>query len=135
MPPDSLMDLFALGLVALFAGLAILLGLRARRWSADAPVERVEDRLAPSDLTAILTGLGEDGGMNPRGAYLPWELESLLTSKIIEEGETRGMGTLMRPQPRARTADASWRLRWTITALVILLGLIFLLSFWLIPHF
>ena len=135
MPADPLIDLFALGLITLFAGLATLLGLRTRHLPTDAQIERVEDGLAPRDLTSILPGLGEGGDMNPRGAYVPRELESLLISKVVEESETLGMGALFHPQPRAQTTDASWRLRWIITSLVILLGFIFLLSSWLIPHF
>ncbi len=135
MPPEPLIDLFALGLVTLFAGLAILLGLRTRHLPAESQMERVEDLLAPEDLTAILPGLDVDGAWHPRGAYMPWEFESLLASKMTEEKEARGVGTLLSPQPRAQVTDASWRLRWIITSLVILLGLIFLLSSWLIPHF
>jgi hypothetical protein len=96
----------------------------------DADVFYQQKQLDPLSMEIPLTGLGEELLFSGGNAFLPAEINRLLLSKAEQDGvdvDAMGLAAAMRPGPKGDVDKQSLRLSWTITAFVILLGLIFLL--------
>ncbi|HFQ95237.1 MAG TPA: hypothetical protein ENK30_01570 [Anaerolineae bacterium] len=134
------LDLLALALIILTAGIALLLRLRAHESAVlgedEARFYR-QNRTDPTAMRLPLTGLDAAGSVAGEGAYLPVELEMLLEAKAGAEEDTpeaAGLGLALSPGPKQPADSLSLRVQETLAALSILLGLTFLL-FWLISIF
>ena len=133
-------DLLAIALILLTAGIALLLRLRSGASAVAGDNEALfyrQNRTDPTEMTLPLTGLDVAGSVAPEGAYLPLELATLLEAKAeAKEGapEAAGLGRALSPAPKRPADSLSMRVQETLAALVILLGLVILL-FWLITIF
>lgn len=141
-PQPMILDVFAIALIALMTSAALLIRLRegasARPAAREDAVFRPEDS-DPGRMSLPLTGLSESGGLAPRGAYLPAEVEALLRAKGAEARDA-ARATLLAglghpPPDHARPHDAPEAQTGRVIYLgAILLGLVFML-FWLISIF
>ncbi len=133
------LDLLAIGVLTLMAGVVLLLRLRGGS-AASASTELPPHPLLQADPMHIplpMTGLGDGGGLAYEGAYVPLELTLLLASKMDAASlpaEARELATAMQPQVPTASQSLPLQAQSIFTALVILLGLAFLL-FWLISVF
>jgi hypothetical protein len=130
------MDLLSVALILLFFGLTLLLTLRHGQDAEPAPDAAALAPYDPGAATALpLTGLSDSGHVNADGAYLPVELVMLFESKESQtETETLGLDAALQPTARAQPDALTLRIQQTLVAVVILLGLLFLLI-WLISIF
>ncbi len=88
-------------------------------------------------MSLPMTGLGDGGGLAYEGAYVPLELTFLLASKMDAASlppEAQELATAMHPQVPTASPSLTLQAQSIFTALVILMGLAFLL-FWLITVF
>ncbi len=134
------LDLLAIALITLIAGVALLMRLRAGKDASAAGVEEElyrQDRSDPARMSLPLSGLSDTGGFVTDDAYLPAELEALLETPGAEDAaspETAGLTAALSPAAQSRGDALTARVQEILVALTILLGLTLLL-FWLISIF
>ena len=126
-------DLFALTLLMLMALIAIFLRLRfGQEEDEDETAPELfyrQRRIDPVQMRLPLTGLGGDHIIGDEG-YLPAELNHLLNPRaqwVGEDADAAGLEAITQPGPAAPPHGWVSRLTWTISSLVILLGLILII--------
>ena len=130
-------DFLALALLALTALIAIFLRLRSSDDETGVTTETAEEEtlfyrqkaLDPLSMKTPVAGLGEGAFWGSGDGYLPADILQLLQPRADEpeDDAASGLASALAPSPKTSRDKSTQYLAWTITAFVILLGLIFLL--------
>ncbi len=134
------LDLLALALLVLIASVALLLRLRyggASPSPEEAWLRYRPEALDPAKQSLPLTALSDAGGVIPGDAYLPAELSLLISAKMSDQVPPTEVGKLafgLQPTTDAQPVDLAARILWTISGMILVLGLLFLLV-WILSIF
>ncbi len=136
------LDLLALSLLVLIASIALLLRLRyggASLPNEDAFLRHRPQQIDPARLPLPLTGLSDAGGFIPGETYLPAEISLLISAKMpaqspSSESDIDELVSGLHVTTHTQSVDLTARLLWTISGILLVLGLIFLLV-WILSIF